>query len=172
MPKTTLLLAVAALTAACSTTPATTVATTPASHPVTTPASPHRLGTTQTNASPSATVTVTAFAYRALRSPYPPQRKGYVWAGVNAKTCITTNSTGKKIPVTFYPWSLQFADDTKIGPATQWSEDQFTVPIFTSRALDAGGCLRGWVVFEVPAGKRPTRVVYAPAGNTPTEWAV
>lgn len=166
-----LTLTAVALTATACTSPTTTKPAPSTAPPATQPAEPAKLGTTHTNTGP-VTATATAYTYRVLASPRPPERDGYVWAGVNAKVCITTNTTGKQVPVTFYPWKLRFPDDTQAEPATQWSEDQFTAPIFTSRVMGTG-CLRGWVVFEVPSGKRPVAVVYAPAGSGQSaEWAV
>lgn len=137
---------------------------------------PARLGTAQKSSTPEGDVTVTAYAYRALASTSPPERRGYGYAGVDIRTCLTRAAA--QVSVSWAPWSLRFADDTVAEPVTTWSDDAFRVPLFPAvdRQVRAGQCVRGWAVFEVPAGKRPAGVVYAPsdvsAAPAPLEWAV
>lgn len=140
------------------------------------PAPPAKLGTPQKSSVPEAEVTVTAIAYKALASSIPPDRKGYRYQGVDIKTCLT--KARERISVSWGPWSLEFADGTAIEPVTAWSDDWFRVPLYpgAGREVRPGRCVRGWAVFEVPAGKKPTTVVYAPTevetAPVPLEWAV
>lgn len=87
--------------------------------------------------------------------------------------------TGDTPKVSWVPWAVDFADDTSADAASEWSQDSFNVPLYAAidKAVPAGRCIRGWVLFIVPKGKRPVRVVYSPGSDpgqqvTPAEWPV
>ncbi|MEU2061987.1 hypothetical protein [Streptomyces sp. NPDC013455] len=40
------------------------------------------------------------------------------------------------------------------------------------KPVKAGRCAAGLIAYPVPSGKRPERIVYAPEGTDPIEWAV
>lgn len=139
---------------------------------------PLAFGRTRELVDQTGTVRATAFAYRPLRSQFPPGRKGFAFAGVDVKVCVTKiTDPSKKGTLSWAPWSLAFADSTTLDPVSSWSDDWFTVPLYPGfdKTVREGGCVRGWALFEVPKGKRPVRVVYAPqseGGTGPLEWKV
>ncbi|NEA21605.1 hypothetical protein [Actinomadura bangladeshensis] len=108
-------------------------------------------------------VTATVFSYRQpLRSQVPPRRGGYVYAGLEVRVCLDSGPGAST--VSWDPWSLTYPDNTTIETVNSWSDDWFSVPLFPGmdRPLRPGRCLRGWVLFEVPKGKRPGLAEYAP----------
>jgi hypothetical protein len=122
------------------------------------------LGTTLTVKDPAATAKATAYRYRQpLPSTAPPDRKNYTYAGVDARLCLSQISD-EPLSVSWDPWSLEYADDTVVTPASAWSDETFRVQLYPGieRRVREGGCVRGWILFEVPKGKRPVRLVYAP----------
>lgn len=158
----------------------TAAAAPPASGPASTaaspaPAGPAAIGQTRQLDDPQGTVKATVYAYRTLRSQFPPDRKGYVFAGADVKVCVPkVTAPTKKISLSWAPWSVAYADSTTIEPVSSWSDDWFTVPLYSGfgKTVREGGCLRGWVLFEVPKGKKPVTVIYAPGENSPLEWRV
>ncbi|WP_141576140.1 DUF4352 domain-containing protein [Actinomadura sp. WMMA1423] len=105
------------------------------------------------------------FAFRQpLSSRFPPDREGYVFAGLDVRVCLDKGPGPST--VSWEPWSLTYPDDTTIDPVNSWSDDWFTVPLFPGagfeKTLRPGRCMRGWVLFEVPKGKRPSLAEYAP----------
>lgn len=140
-----------------------------------TPAGPAPFGKPATLADEDVTVAATAYAYRALKSQFPPERKGYRFFGADVKVCVTKiPDPSKDVSLSWEPWSLAFADSTTIEPVDSWSDDWFTVPLYSGfgKTVRLGKCLRGWVLFEVPAGKRPVTVNYGPRDSVPLEWKV
>lgn len=94
---------------------------------------------------------------------------GYVWAALEIKVCSTKG--------TFFsssmPWTLAYADSSRIEPSSSTYEG-FPRPAFPIETkLTAGKCVRGKIVYPVPGGQRPTTVVYAPQSDMdPAEWTV
>jgi hypothetical protein len=146
-------------------------ATTSAS-PSKTPSSPKdaALGATMTIEDPEAVITVKATGYRPLKREFPPDRKGYAYGGVNALLRVPQVHGVDSVAVSWMPWSLEFADDTVIEPVSSWSDEWFAVPLYPGfeRTVRKGRCVSGWVLFEVPKGKRPIRVAYAPESSDGT----
>ncbi|MEU4825096.1 hypothetical protein AB0H37_24760 [Actinomadura sp. NPDC023710] len=108
-------------------------------------------------------VTATVFSFRQpLRSQFPPRRAGYVFAGLDVRVCLD-GGPGPST-VSWDPWSLTYPDATTIDPVRSWSDDWFSVPLFPGfeKTLRPGRCMRGWVLFEAPKGKRPHLAEYAP----------
>jgi hypothetical protein len=144
-------------------------------------AAPSTLGTPVTVADARASTKATAYAYRQpLRSSAKPRRRGYAFAGVDARVCVLQVDGTNRLPVSWAPWSLEFADDTVAGPVGGWSDESFSVQLFPGTGFDRqvreGRCVRGWILFEVPKGKRPVRVVYAPRISpkppAPADWSL
>ncbi|MEV5574201.1 hypothetical protein AB0L06_29560 [Spirillospora sp. NPDC052269] len=121
---------------------------------------------------------VTALAYRQpLRSTRHPERPGYEYAGAEVKTCLRRSAAGMAT-VAWSSWTIRFADSTAATPAESWSADAFSVPLYPAspRTIRPGVCVRGWVVYEVPRGKRAVSVTYAaPSPDSPIppiDWTV
>jgi hypothetical protein len=157
--------------------PAATSAAPAASSP---PPRPATLGATLSRSDKTSAVKATVYSYRQpLASAFPPDRRGYTFAGLDARVCMTHIAAGFDISVSWFPWSLEFADNTVAEPTSAWSDDWFRVPLYPAgdRPIREGGCVRGWIVFEVPKGKHPVRAVYAPdtgSGQSavPAEWRI
>lgn len=139
------------------------------------PAGPAKLGQTQTEVDSLATIRVTVYAYRVLPSQFPPDRKGFEFGGADTRLCVVKTDGNRNAGISWGPWSLGFADDTTIDPVSSWSAEWFSVPLYpaTAKMVRPGHCIRGWILFEVPKGKRPTRIAYSPdSAANPTEWAI
>jgi hypothetical protein len=123
-------------------------------------------------------VAVTVHRYRQpLPSQDRPSRAGYTYAGVDVRLCVKASPGSAAVSLSADPWSLRYGDDTSVEPALA-DADMFSVALYPQepKAIPVGDCARGWVVFEVPAGKRPTQAVYTPTGTdapaVPLRWAI
>lgn len=137
---------------------------------------PRALGQTFTfTGSDGVTAAMTVIGYE--QGTFKPQTsadeefgtKGYTWAAVEIKACITKGNSG----VTRYPWALAYQDGTRIEPSTATYGD-FPKPEYPYEAkIKEGDCVRGKTVFAVPADERPNRVLYTNDElNLPAEWTV
>ncbi|MET9088130.1 DUF4352 domain-containing protein [Streptomyces sp. NPDC004237] len=119
-------------------------------------------------------ITIQAVEYQQPYKGPQPQKPdkalgGDTWSTVNVKVC---NVSGPDINVSQHPWSLDYADGTSIE-TTGLSGGDMPKPEFPmDKAVKAGRCAAGLIPFPVPSSKQPARVVYAPDGTEPTEWAV
>ncbi|GIH16490.1 hypothetical protein [Rugosimonospora africana] len=131
----------------------------------------HALG--ESAQSSSGFVSVTVFSYeQPTAGAVPPDRSGDEWAAADVQTCAETGSVFQAT-VSNAPWSLSYPDGTALIP-TRATAAQFPQPAYpiSPRSLAPGQCLRGWVVFAVPAGRRPQVIRYAPQGATPIDWLI
>ena len=151
-------------------------ATTPSPSPSAT--GPLRPGNSRTLTYPSGSLRVTMYAYRQpLHSEFPPERHGTTYAGADVKYCNLKSE--KQTSVSWDPWSLEYSDDTTVDAVDEWSPEWFDVSLYPAvdKTIAVGRCVRGWILFAAPKGKRPVRVVYSPGGDSDdsipvTEWAV
>lgn len=130
------------------------------------PAQPRKFGESVTAAG-LVKATVHAYQQPTAKSAPRPEEPGYVWAAVDVEVCpVETNTVSRS------PWHLLYADNTTAEPSNIGYR-QFPKPEYPwdDREVAAGRCIRGWIVFEVPAGKRPTVVQYQPSGLL-FEWKV
>ncbi|MEV4510757.1 hypothetical protein AB0K00_17515 [Dactylosporangium sp. NPDC049525] len=187
------LLAVPLLLAACGSTEtpnaATTIAaaTSPASSTVaatTSPAAPSpsstiaagpKLGTAQPFSSDGSSARLTAFSVRqptALKAP-KPQAAGMEWASADVQVCADVLGPNYDyLYVTNDPWSLVYADGTTATPSSV-TYQQFDAPEYpiTDRTIKVGRCIRGWVTFTAPAGKKATMVEYQSRDGNVFDWS-
>lgn len=117
----------------------------------------------------SAYVTSVAYAYKqpvAANAPKPDQ-DGYEWGAADVEVCA--KGTGYLNNST---WVLTYADHTRIE-ASSVGYRQFPQPAYPWGDTDvtAGQCVRGWITYAVPAGKRPATVHYQPQGFQ-ADWQV
>jgi hypothetical protein len=108
-----------------------------------------------------------------VRAFNPPDQPGHVWAAAEVRVCV--RKAEPKTGLSEEPWGLVYADGATYGPSpTKW--DDFPLPeypISAEKATPAGRCVRGWIVFAVPKGKKPLYVEYATQGQvSPTDWKV
>ncbi|RCG19151.1 hypothetical protein DQ384_38400 [Sphaerisporangium album] len=178
------LAALAALAAACGNSPAPapvsptapTAAGTSRTIAESTPTSPPRLNTTQVHLAEGIESRVTVLRTRQpLRAVIAglPERKGYQYAGIEVKFCVTKNTTAETVSVSWSPWALQSADGVLTEAMSSWSDEWWAVPLYPqNRQVKEGRCVRGWIPFEVPKGTRANLVSYEPEEGNPLEWAV
>jgi hypothetical protein len=119
-------------------------------------------------------ITIQALAYQQPYKGPQPQKPdkslgGDTWSTINVKVC---NTSGPDINVSQDPWSLDYADGTSIK-TTGLSGGDMPKPEFPmDKAIKAGRCAAGLIAFPVESSKTPARVIYAPDGAEPIEWAV
>ncbi|MFI1156180.1 hypothetical protein [Streptomyces sioyaensis] len=109
------------------------------------------------------------------RQPFPgvqpPTTTGATdeeWGALEAKVCTKNGKVG----VTQRPWSVAYADGARVTTTGQSGGD-FPRPEYPQEAMvSPGDCVRGLLMFPVPKGKRPERVIYTPDGSDPAEWKI
>lgn len=149
----------------------------PATPPATaTPAAqegPAKLGTAQTTSGEGVVIRATAYRYRRLHSTVPAPH-GRIYAGADVKACVVKAPAGKTVGVSWMPWTLGFADDSSVDPVSEWSPDTFDVHLYPAddRPLRPGQCMRGWVLYSLRKGERPTTVSYEPQSSSPAAWRI
>jgi hypothetical protein len=149
--------------------PATTAAATPpaATTGAATPAVPAAL--TFGVKADSGKGTAVAHAYKqpvATKAPKPDE-DGFEWGAADVEVCA--RSAGY---LNNGSWVLVYADHTRIE-ASSIGYQQFPKPEYPSGDTDvvAGQCIRGWITYPVPAGKKPSAVHYQPQGFQ-ADWLV
>lgn len=111
-----------------------------------------------------------------VRQPYPPAlyrepNPGKVWLGVRAKTCVKSNQT-ETAQVFWGDWA---AVDRNFGtyPGSSTSWDDFPVPQYPSYGeVNPGECVQGWLLVDLPRGKKIKKIAYRPGGQTIAEWTL
>jgi Domain of unknown function (DUF4352) len=119
-------------------------------------------------------VQVTVFSYSqpvAARAAQPSTAQ-YAWGAADVQTCASRTLVFD-VSVSSLPWQVVYPDG-KVYTSTRIAQPQFPQPIYSStiRTLTPGQCVRGWVVFAVPAQGKPDRVRYAPNDSPPVDWSV
>jgi hypothetical protein len=122
-----------------------------------------------------ASATVYAYRQPVAASATRPDQAGYEWAAIDIKVCaLTSNGVDAGITVSPAPWALVYADSGTQEPSNIGYQ-QFPNPAypFTDHPLAWGHCVRGWLVFPAPKGRRPAVVEYQPgAGGKVFDWKV
>lgn len=135
---------------------------------------PSKLGTLQTVLGDNVEATVTAFAYRqpTAKTAPKPSAPDSEWASADVQVCIKV-ATGDMPYVNNSSWLLIYADGTSAEPSNL-IYNQFDSPGYPSgdRDLPAGRCIRGWITFVAPKGKRATMVEYQRRNGAVYDWAV
>jgi hypothetical protein len=93
------------------------------------------------------------------------------YGAADVQVCVNSKATST-VTVSWKTWALVYADST-IVPASTTDSEQFTRPAypFAERVVPAGRCVRGWITFPIPAGRRPSMVEYQPHGYV-ADWTV
>ncbi|MBO0868350.1 MAG: hypothetical protein J2P15_07260 [Micromonosporaceae bacterium] len=119
-------------------------------------------------------VQATVFAYDqpVAAAAVKPSQGDYTWGAADVQTCASRTLVFD-VSVSSLPWQVVYPDG-KVYPSTRIAQPQFPQPIYSStiRTLSPGQCVRGWVVFAVPAAGQPDRIRYAPNDSTPVDWYV
>ena len=152
-----------------STTAASPIPTASSTPPPSPTPSVHPLGQQVTGPNGLATATVYAYKQPVATSATRPSQAGYEWGAADVQVCAVHDEIG----VSHGPWALVYADNTTIEPSSIGYQ-QFPLPEYPwdEKKLQPGRCVRGWITFPAPKGKRPTMVEYTPAEDPPTDWQV
>jgi hypothetical protein len=141
--------------------------------PTPSPTGSAALGTVQVSFAGTTGLTVTAFAYRqpTARSAPKPLAPDTEWASADVQICIKVASAGTP-SVSNAPWSLIYADGLTAEPSNM-TFNQFDAPGYptTDRDVPAGRCIRGWITFVAPAGKKATMIEYQPDEGPTYDWS-
>jgi hypothetical protein len=115
-------------------------------------------------------VAATVFGYKQPVAGDGPG--GSVWGGADVQVCVQ-HSAIFDVSISRGPWLL-LSREGKTIPASLTDDPGFPQPVYPAdhRRLHPGDCVRGWVVFAVPATERPAAVQYAPTGTQPINWGV
>lgn len=158
---------------AASSVPPSPVASQPATAAPSTTSGPVKLGTPRNVVANIGEATVTAFAYRqpTAKSAPKPDNPDMEWASVDAQVCVT-KATGGTPYVNNSPWLLIYPDGTNAEPSSD-GYNQFDMPGYPmgDRDVPAGRCVRGWITFLAPKGKRAVMVEYQRGDGTVLDWA-
>lgn len=146
-----------------STTPA---ATAPSASP-TVPAGPAVLKFGVKAEGPGSTSVAYAYKQPVATGAPKPDVDGFEWGAADIEVCVRDAAT-----ITRTRWHLTYADHTVID-ASSVGYRGFPAPEFPwdERDLAAGGCVRGWLTFAVPHGKRPLTIQYLPR-DFAADWQV
>ncbi|WP_157251157.1 hypothetical protein [Nonomuraea typhae] len=170
------------LTAACAAAPAATptvTAETPSvivASPTPSPPAQAPAGSTQESVAEDSAVKVTLLRYR---QPFTPtiadliDRKGYEYGGIEVKLCLTRNNSSLQLSVSWDPWALSYEDGTVIKTPSSYNLGAWAEPLYPQdHIVRTGRCVRGWIPFEAPKGKKPELVLYQPGAGTVLEWRI
>lgn len=117
----------------------------------------------------NAQVTATAYAFKqpVAKGATPPDQEGFEWGAADVEVCPAADGT-----VAHDNWHLVYADHTVMDPSSIGYQ-QFPQPEYPwdERQVIGGRCIRGWITFAVPVGKKPVMVEYSPR-NYVIDWAV
>lgn len=141
------------------------------------PPATQKVGLAQTSSHDGIAMEVTVLR---LRYPFTPrvsgwqERKGYIYAAVEAKVCTTRNDGRPPVAVSWWPWSLSWESGIVAKAASSYSGEWWEEPLYPQdHIVLQGRCARGWIPFEARASDgRPALVAYTPAEGTALEWKV
>jgi hypothetical protein len=132
----------------------------------------HRLG--ETVPADNGQVQATVLEYQQPVAPDVPTTgpSGNVWGAANVQLCVSSTAIFD-VSVSPTPWEVISPGSPPATPSLA-SDDRFPQPAYPSdhRRVHPGDCIRGWIVFVVPAGARPTTITYAPPGAAPVSWSL
>lgn len=136
------------------------------------PAGPNKIGALVVH--PDGHADTTVLDYRQPVSGGIDANPGMEWSAAEVKVCIR-RADGKNNTVSQDPWVLLYSDGSQYESAYASGPD-FPKPEYPTsgdRIIPAGRCVKGWITFEVPKGRRPGLVSYSVEGlPEPIEWAI
>lgn len=116
-----------------------------------------------------AKVAAVAYAYKqpVAAKATKPDQDGFEWGAADVEVCPKMDGYLNNLN-----WVLVYADHTRIE-ASNVIYQQFPAPEYPAADTDvvAGQCVRGWITYAVPAGKKPASVHYQPSGFQ-ADWQV
>ncbi|WP_243636892.1 hypothetical protein [Rhodococcus sp. Eu-32] len=135
------------------------------------PEDPNALGSEVAFTGDGVSIRVAVFGFdpvAATQAPAPSS--GGHWAAADVRTCVDTAST--PVLVSWSEWSL-FDEESGRYPSANLTYGQFPTPEypFTSETVNAGDCVRGWVLFGVAGDAVIDRVRFTPNGEVNATWS-
>ena len=92
------------------------------------------------------------------------------WMGILVKTCVTAKVGKKPTTLGWGAWTVADKDGGQYD-AFAWTGTEYPQPVYPmDRAVPVGQCVKGWIVFNKPAGIRPVSATYGPSGADPVVW--
>lgn len=152
-------------------TSAAAASSTPAASPSASPIQDGTLALGKTFAFENNTMTTTVLRYKQPigEAGDGALKKGEALGGLEVNTCnLATASKPQQVSVA--PWSLAWSDGTTTS--TYWSGVVSAEYPYNPKTLKPGRCVKGWIVFTVPAKGKPSVAAYEGQANegNPAEW--
>lgn len=111
-----------------------------------------------------------AYSYKqpVAKSAPRPDQEGFEWGAADVEVCALADD----VYINNSSWHLVYADHTLIEPSSIGYRG-FPEPSYPwgDKDLAKGRCVRGWITFAVPAGKRPTSIEHD-IKDAYAEWAI
>lgn len=127
---------------------------------------PQQLGATVTT-SVGNQITVSSFESGVDLSAAPPKNK--VFAKVEAKWCASVSQATTPVDNLVLLFVLEMPDGSRVAAEPQ-AYSSHDLAATTAGSVAPGGCVKGWVVFAVPAGQTPSYVDFNGVGTF--RWAI
>jgi hypothetical protein len=129
----------------------------------------HRLGDRVPLADGLVDTTVLAYKQPVAVNAPNPGAPNTEWGAADVRVCARIET----ITVSESSWAITYADGGVIEPSNRkyvyFPEPEYPI---VDRPVEAGRCVRGWIVFPALKGKRPAAVEYAPDGFVPVVWLI
>lgn len=94
------------------------------------------------------------------------------WMGVLVRTCVTGKDGRKPITLGWDAWAVADKNGGQYDPFA-WTGTDYPQPTYPmGRAIPIGQCVKGWIVFNKPAGVHPVKAFYGPSGGDPVVWSL
>jgi prepilin-type processing-associated H-X9-DG protein len=117
------------------------------------------------------TVTVYSVAYPTDDARgQPDATPGKQYAAADIRVCAGSSGSENGTPQTLGSFNLLFADGHSTGFTPTFVPKQPALGSFNS--IPANGCVRGFLMFEIASGTKPTRAQYWPAPFHNYEWTL
>ncbi|GAB3340225.1 DUF4352 domain-containing protein [Micromonospora halotolerans] len=144
---------------------------TPAASPSASPSQDGMLAIGQTFTFENNTMTTSVLGYKQPigEASRDMKKEGEAFGGLEVNTCNLASASEPR-QVNVLPWSLELPDGTTTSH--RWSGVVSAEYPYSPKTLKPGRCVKGWIVFTVPAKGEPSVAVYEGQGNQgqPAEW--
>jgi hypothetical protein len=138
----------------------------PSSAPAAAP-TPHRLGYKVTAS--DGQVEATVLAYKQPVDTDVDADRGMQFGAAQVRVCARAAG----VEVSSRPWQVAYTDGEVLARADWSGATGFPTPEYPWEAqpIAVGRCVKGWITFQVIAGRKPEFVQYLPDGEPlPIEW--
>lgn len=116
-----------------------------------------------------------------VKYPYPPgefnvPEEGKQFVGLRIRQCVSeTFSPADYQGEDFYStyngeWAVATPGGNQVTGSGEYWNDWPNPKFPESVTMNAGDCLKGWVLLEVPPGTKVKKLIWRPGGTTTAEW--